>query len=339
MNFTQYLKNFRIEYDSIVKLSEQDEPDIPKISKDLPIMNWQSSFDNYCSSVFGVRNIPLSYVIRPDDAVEPEAEDPLLSGCLYGRNGSLLDDLVERASHQHPLFKTDNQKVYKILSECTQGTQYASTVTTFSRNKNGRAAYQALVNSHLGDDKWDKKVEAIVNQIMNLKWNGRVYPLEKFCNKHRTAHAFLDEAKEHVEVHKFNASSKVKYLIDNIENSNANLKAAIGMIRANYNGLKTDFEGSIRLLLPVDPFKARGGRSLNGKRNYADVGSLNADSDTVSKSFGTGKTGVEFCHYTTKGYKKLSSEQKDELCLWRQTPEGKAALAKSKVAKRKENQI
>ena len=330
MNFTQYLKDFRIEYDSIVKLSKQDEPDIPKSSKDLQIMNWQSAFENYCNSIFRVRRIPLSYVIHDNDG--PPANDDLLAGCLYGKSGSLLDDLIARASHQHPLFKTDNQKVYKILAECTLGTQYTLTVTTYSKRKDGRSAYKALVNSHLGDDKWDKKVEATVNQIMNLKWNGRVYPLEKYCNKHRAAHAFLDEAKDHVKVHEFNDGSKVKYLIDNIEISNADLKAAIGMIRANNNGLKTNFEGAIRLLLPVNPFKPRGGK-YNGKRNYAEVGSTRAGGDNDQVSYGTGKTGVELCYYTNAQYRKLTDEQKNELRLWRQTPEGKAAMKKSKDRK------
>ena len=90
--------------------------------------------------------------------------------------------------------------MYKLLSECTLGTQYASTVTTFARRKDRRAAYLALVTSHIGNDKWEKKVERITAQIMNLKWNGRTYPLEKFCNKHRTAHAALDEARAHVGV-------------------------------------------------------------------------------------------------------------------------------------------
>ena len=274
MNFAGCLKDFQIEYDSIVRLSEQDEPDLPKISKDLPIMPWQAAFENYCSSIFRVRKIPLLYIIRPNDDPPELVDDPLMPGCLYGESGSLLDDLVARSSHLHPLFKPDNQKVYKLLSECTLGTQYASTVTTFARRKDGRAAYLALVTSHIGNDKWEKKVERMTAQIMNLKWNGRTYLLEKFCNKHRTAHAALDEARAHVDMHDFNETSKVKYLIDNIENSDADLKAAVGMIRADHNGLKSDFEGAIRLLLPVDPFKPRGGKfGMDGKRTFGEVGS------------------------------------------------------------------
>ena len=328
MNFTASLRDFRIEYDSIVKLSDQDEPDLPKISKELPIMPWQAAFENYCSSIFGVRKIPLQYVIRPNDDPPDVADDPLLPGCLYGETGSLLDDLIVRSSHDHPLFKSDNQKIYKLLTECTLGTQYASTVSTFARRKDGRAAYLALVTSHIGNDKWEKRVERMTDQIMNLKWNGRTYPLERYCNRHRTAHAALDEARAHVDVHEFNDTSKVKYLIENIENSDADLKAAIGMIRADHNGLKSDFEGAIRLLLPVDPFKPRGGKfGKDGKRTFGEVGSATAEGRS---QHGTGKTGVELCFHTNAQYRKLTKEQKDELRQWRQTKEGKESVKRSK---------
>ena len=116
------------------------------------------------------------------------------------------------------------------------------------------------------------------NQIMNLRWNGRTYPLEKFCNKHRTAHAALDEARAHVDVHDFNKTSNVKYLIENIENSNAYLKAAIGIIRAYHNGFKSSFDFAICLLLPVDPFKPRGRKfGEDRKQTFGKVGSATVD--------------------------------------------------------------
>ena len=104
-------------------------------------------------------------------------------------------------------------------------------------------------------------------------------------------------------MHDFNERSKVKYLIDNIENSDADLKAAVGMIRADHNGLKSDFEGAIRLLLPVDPFKPRGGKfGKDGKRTFGEIGSATID----RQSYGTGKTGVELCFHTNAQYRKLT---------------------------------
>ena len=43
-------------------------------------------------------------------------------------------------------------------------------------------------------------------------------------------------------------------LIDNIENSDAALQAAIANIRQNTNGMRDDFEKAAAVLLPVDPY-------------------------------------------------------------------------------------
>jgi hypothetical protein len=325
MNYTSVLKDFRIEWDSIVKLEEQKTNDLPTISRELQVMQWQPAFVDHLSTVFGVRGIPLTYVIREDVAVQAHADDPFQQGKLHGSSESILDDLVSRCSHTHPLFKTDNNKVYKLLAEATLGTQYATTVTTYSRRKDGRAAYLALVTSHVGGDKWDQIVESNVDLIMNRKWNGMSYKLEKFCNQHRQAHAKLGDAKEHgADVPDINDTSKVKYLINNITHQDSDLRAAIALIRNDQPaGTKSDFEGAIKILLPVDPFKPRGG---GGKRKF-EVSAVEGSKTSANKlSHGTGKTGVELCFHKPKEYKALSSEQKEELRQWRNSEEGKRAV-------------
>lgn len=333
MHYTNVLKDFRIEHDAILKLKDQEPTDMPTISRELQVMQWQPAFSNYLGSVFGVREIPLAYVIRETVDVKPHAEDPFAGNKLYGESGSLLEDLIERCSHAHPLFKTDNQKVYKLLETATQGTQYASTVTTFSRTKNGRSAYLAIVTSHIGGDKWDKMVETHVAIIMHREWNGKSYKLEKYCNQHRQAHAKLADAKAHgADVPDFNDVSKVKYLIDNITHQDSDLRASIALIR-NQTGLKSDFEGAIKILLPVDPFKPRGG---NFKRKGYEISSMEGGGGKTSANkvtYGTGKTGVELCFHKPNEYKQLNGEQKEELRLWRQSTEGKEAVKKEKIKK------
>ena len=73
--------------------------------------------------------------------------------CAYGDSGSVLDELILRISHDHPLFKTDNAAVYSMLDEASRGSVYASSVKTYSRTKNGRDAWNAMVSSHAGNDK------------------------------------------------------------------------------------------------------------------------------------------------------------------------------------------
>ena len=94
---------------------------------------------DYCLNTFGVRQTPLAYVLRDTVTVFPETvlagdtspTDTLLDGCAYGLGGSVLNDLISRMSHTHPLFKTDNAKVYSALEEATRSTAYSSTVKTF----------------------------------------------------------------------------------------------------------------------------------------------------------------------------------------------------------------
>ena len=52
-------------------------PEIPKISKALPIIKWTEVFQDFLIRVIGVRYIPLSYVIR--DQVEVPADAPPLA--------------------------------------------------------------------------------------------------------------------------------------------------------------------------------------------------------------------------------------------------------------------
>ena len=129
---------------------------------------------------FGVREVPLLYVIRDKVAVTPEADDPLNGSHAYGESRSVLDELIERLSHTHPLFKSDNAAVYSMLEEATRGSVYASSIKTYSRSKNGRDAWTSMVSSHAGNDKWEQLQKDKMKFIMNTKWNGRSYSLEKF---------------------------------------------------------------------------------------------------------------------------------------------------------------
>ena len=48
--------------------------------------------------------------------------------------------------------------------------------------------------------------------------------------------------------------TRVSYLIDNFNNSDADLAAAIASIRVDTNGMRSNFEAVVAFLLPVDPY-------------------------------------------------------------------------------------
>ena len=346
MHYNNVLKDFHLEWKAITAMAETSASDVPRITKNNPPLQWTDTFKDYCLNTFGVRKAPLAYVIRDTADVLPEAlapgvtvgeSDPLVAGKAYGNGGSVFYDLVSRLSHTHPLFSTDNAKVYSALEEATRGTAYGSTVKAFSRRRDGRAAWLALVSSHAGSDKWESLQKENTRWLMNTKWTGQNYSLEKFCNHHRSKFVNLEEAKNHVDFQLPTAHTRVGYLLDNITNSDADLRAAIANIRQNVHDTRSDFEKAVSVLLPVDPF-------IKKKQNNNNANASNADANVASGTTSTttdstkkhGSSGVRLGFHNHSQYQALSAAQKNELSRWRSTPEGKR-ITESERKKRKNN--
>ena len=329
MNYTNVLREFYEEWEAIITLTKQDKPSVPVLAKPMTPVKWMESFKDCLFRTFGVRKCPLSYVIREDDAVAPEATAPLLPNKAYSEvAGSVLSEMIQRFSHTHSLFKQDNSMVYSLLDEATRGTIYAPTIKPFARTKNGREAYLAIMTSHAGNDKWEQLQKDKMSFLMNTKWNGRTYSLEKFTGLHRSAYVTLEEAATYVQFQLPNERSRVGFLIDNIQCSDADLKARIANIEANTNNMRDDFEATVTYLLPADPYAKQRGRQNNTRAEISDV-------SLKGKGFGTSKTGVDFRWYTPTEYSQLTAEQKQELYQWQRTKEGQAAIKRSKEDKEK----
>ena len=134
------IKNFSIAWKALTDRKENDdEPDVPKISRGLPIMKWSEAFPDFLRQVIGVRTIPLVYVIRPTVEV-PAAPDRATGQPYSTEHGSIEKELIFCASHTHVLYDDDNGKVYHYLEEVTCSTSYAASLKPFQRSRNGRGA-------------------------------------------------------------------------------------------------------------------------------------------------------------------------------------------------------
>ena len=96
----------------------------------------------------------------------------------------------------------------------------------------------------------------------------------------------------------------------------------IAAVRKDDNpaGMRNNFESAVTYLLPSDPV-VRKRKGLGNKGMTADVGST---------------TGIKPRYHKREEYGKLTKEQRDELCKWRETPEAKKEFEKS-GSKRKAN--
>lgn len=335
MMWTPVLRNFEVQYATLLALKDQDEPDTPRISKALPIMKWSEAFRDYLYSCVGFRQIPLLYVIRENET--PANPAPALGHGLPHsiEAGSLIQELIDRASHTHPNFNADNGKVYQKLEEATRGTSYAASIKPFQRRRHGRNAYLAIISQYAGKDKWNLEVKKQDSFLHNRKWKGTgTFPLEKFCSQHRNAHEQLKLAADHVPYQLPAEFTRVGWLLDAIETTDASLLAAIANVHNDDDpttGKLYNFEATVTYILPNDPVTKR------RKRGAAEISSVNAveeeeqvDVNISAMKVGIGKTGVHFRFYDPTEYKTLNKAQKNELRLWRLTPEGKAFIAASK---------
>ena len=129
---------------------------------------------------------------------------------------------------------------------------------------------------------------------------------------------------EHVDYQLPNELTRVKYLLDAIDNLDPTLQASLALVRADEGpqGKMNDFEATAAFILPSDPVSTK-----RGKKRGANVSSADVSSSSAKLAKGP-TTGVEFRYYELSEYKSLTTEQQDELRAWR---------LKSKPGKGKDN--
>ena len=328
MHYNNVLDGFKTDYAAYLTLKKQDSPDVPLISdkdKDKKVIKWLPLFDDAMSRTFGAKG-PLMYVIRENDAVPEEVDDPLDNNRHYGASGSLLEELSKRLPHTGSIFRDDNKTVFMAISKAATGTSVESTIKTFSRTNNGRGAYFALRANHAGDIKYRAIVKSRMNLLTNIKWNGRSYPLETHISNHRQAADDLRECNSHINNQIPDESQRVEYLLDSISNQDSALQAAIGNIRADSNGMRSQFENSSAHMLEVDPYR-RAARNQGKPDKTAQI-------SDARFTAGRGDSGVDLRWHPRREFLDLSQSQKDELIAWQKSSAGKKALKKRATGQR-----
>ena len=119
LQWSTIMKNFEIQWTVLKQRKGDDSPDVPKISKVLPVIKWTEAFQDFHHRKIGNCNVPLVYIIR-DEPNPRAAALPLAVGQPhYTKHGSVEAELIAQASHTHALFRDDNSDLYFLLEEAT----------------------------------------------------------------------------------------------------------------------------------------------------------------------------------------------------------------------------
>ena len=339
IRWNQVIKNFEIQWKALkARAKDDDEPDVPKITRALTIIKWSEAFPNFLAQIIGVRTIPLTYVIRA--TVDVPAAPALANNEPHStEHGSVEAELVARASHTHALYRDDNKKVYHYLEKATRGTMYSASIKPFERTKNGCGAWFALLGQYAGVDKWEAECKRQEQMMLTRRWKGQGnYTLESFVSMHRNAFVSMQACAQHIDFQLPNDFTRVGHLLDGIECQDAWLQAAMAAIRTDdgADGKRHNFEDAAAYIVPADPVTRKRPPT---KRPHANISSAEAEandndanvSSTDGKKPSIGKTGVHLRYHKYHDYWALSEDQRKELDEWRtRTGQKKPNAKKSK---------
>ena len=125
----------------------------------------------------------------------------------------------------------------------------------FTRKKDWRGAYLAVIAKHAGDMKYRGIHKERMHLLQNITWNGHFYPLKTHVSTHRQAVDDIAECSAHITVTVPDQSQRVEYLIDSIQCTDNTLQATLGLIKANTKNVQTDIELAGSYLIEVDPYR------------------------------------------------------------------------------------
>ena len=83
-----------------------------------------------------------------------------------------MSELKSRLANIGPIFNNDDEPVHTKIEESSLGKSSNSTIKHFSRRKDGRGSFQALVSNHAGKTKHRSMSKKRLNLFHNIKWNG-----------------------------------------------------------------------------------------------------------------------------------------------------------------------
>ena len=134
-------------------------------------------------AIIDVRDAPLLYVIR-DLEIVPSATPLAMDQPHSVEHGTLVDELITRTSHSHPLFRY--REVCDLLETSRHVTNYSATMVQFRKAQDGRSAYVSLVSQHDGDDVWQETISGADDYLKNGTLSGtNSIPLSSHIYKHR----------------------------------------------------------------------------------------------------------------------------------------------------------
>lgn len=208
-----------LEARSLADISEQRKANpqtvkrVDKISTGLKWYTWQNKFSNYLSTIRGVGDTPLSYIIRPD---KPQGWNPMTDAA------NDEEKLIYQVSLTGPVFNVDNKTVHAKLLEVTMGEPAYEWIKSFEKTQDGRGAYSVLRTHCEGTDFTELRVNEADRIMKTITYtNERHFSFDAYTTKLQEAFTTYEAVGQ-----PYPDRQKVRHMIDRMNVYN-NTKIAI----------------------------------------------------------------------------------------------------------------
>ena len=315
--------------------------------------NWTRAFeamDSYLQlRLSDLSGIPLAYLVRETQVPKPEDDDPSTN---YG--GNWVAEQIARCPHFEHLpagstvattyYVEDNIKLWHILHELFKAHQSFTHLKPFQKKQDGRGAYRALFDYHLGKKHLQNRSRATEATLNKLRYTGesKRFTFDRYVNQHKDAHTILDGLKQYGYSGIDNAS-KVRRFLDGIQYKP--LDSAKYHINT-HDTLDEDFDGVVNFLKntliqnnlmsgdstaqisATAVAKGAGTKTANNKKSSGGGKSVGFAPNTKQGNGGgttpqpTHYVDVEDRYYTNEEYKDMSQDQRLSLKMKREKKHG-----------------
>jgi hypothetical protein len=173
--------------------------------------DWPRTLENIkecLASQYGFTGTTLDYVVRPEIAVKPEAEDP-------PENYETVDqEMTARAPHTGRPFVDDRYKVWDIMSNICGKHSCFVYMKPALRTRNGRDAYMLLFYHFLGPNNVGNMASEAETKLTSTLYNGekKRFTWETYVRIHTEHHSVLNGLKDYGYAG-IDDSSKVRHLL------------------------------------------------------------------------------------------------------------------------------
>ena len=162
----------KVDTEQVDTISKAADPGKLKDERKWP--EWYPAFVNYLSTIPGVYGVPLSYIVRDNEAPD------------HGRNfeGDFTEEIITCAPLRGPKFRADARKVHQLLKNFLTAESAEQWIRPLAARGNGRDDILELLRHYEGEGNQSRRIASADKYRKTLHYKSeRAMPWEAFLDR------------------------------------------------------------------------------------------------------------------------------------------------------------